>query len=74
MKKIINWLCESNRWQHFVGGLVIGVISNDWYCAIVASVSAAGSLEFKDWQWGGRADIIDFAMTIAGTVISMTIF
>jgi len=66
---IINWFKESNRFKHLAGGFAIGVLSNDWYCAALAGVSAAGALEFKDYQWGGKPDWIDFALTVAGTAI-----
>lgn len=69
MKKIITWFKESNRWKHLVGGVIVGAGANDWYCAIYAGVGVAGSLELKDYLWGGRPDIIDFTLTVAGVAI-----
>ena len=54
MKNIINWFKASNRWKHLVGGIAIGALSNDWYCALLAGGAAAGCLELKDKLWGGE--------------------
>lgn len=67
MKNIISWFTSSNRWLHFLGGVVIGLLSNSVYCAALAGISAGGAMEFKDWQWGGKPDILDFLMTVLGT-------
>ncbi|MDD6017112.1 MAG: hypothetical protein PUC18_12715 [Prevotellaceae bacterium] len=69
MKKIINWFKESNRWKHLVGGVIVGAGANDLYCAAYAGVGVAGALELKDYLWGGRPDIIDFLLTVAGVGI-----
>jgi len=68
-KNIINWFKESNRWKHLVGGVAVGLFANDAYCAAYAGVGVAGAMEFKDWQWGGKPDIIDFGLTVAGVAI-----
>ena len=64
-----NWFTESNRWKHFVGGIAIGAFGNDLYCAAYAGIGVAGALEFKDWQWGGKPDWVDFACTVAGVAV-----
>lgn len=64
-----NWFLESNRWKHFVGGVVVGAGANDLYCAAYAGIGVAGVLEFKDWQWGGKPDWVDFACTVAGVAV-----
>lgn len=69
MKKIIDWFKESNRWKHLLGGFIIGLASNDIYCAALASTSAAAALELKDWEWAKNIDVIDFAVTILGGAI-----
>lgn len=67
MKKIINWFKESHRWQHFVGGFGIGLLSlGDWYTAAVSGIGVASALEYKDKLWGGKWDWIDLAITVAG--------
>lgn len=68
MKKILHWLGESNRWKHYCLGMVYGLAASDVYCAVYGGLGVSGALEFKDWQWGGKPDIIDFAMTFAGVM------
>ena len=66
MSKVIDWLRESNRWKHLVGGVVIGVLADGWYCALLAGAAAGGALELKDRQWGGEPDCVDFLLTLGG--------
>ncbi len=73
MKKVIKWLKESNRWKHLVGGCVIGLASDDAYCAALAGGGIASALEFKDKSWGGKWDWIDWGLTIAGVVVGFLI-
>ena len=63
------WLLESNRWKHLVGGIAVGAGANTLFCAAYAGVGVAGALEFKDYQWGGKPDWIDFTCTVAGVAI-----
>ena len=67
--KIWNWLMESNRWKHIVGGMVVGLGADDWFCALYAGVGVAAALELKDVQWGGECDWTDFGCTVAGVVV-----
>jgi len=73
MKRIWQWLKESNRIKHLVGGVAVGLGANDWYCAEYVGIGVAGSLEFKDYQWGGKPDWIDFTLTFVGVNIGYTI-
>lgn len=73
MKKIWQWLKDSNRLKHLVGGVAVGLGANDWYCAEYVGIGVAGSLEFKDYQWGGKPDWIDFTLTFVGVNIGYTI-
>ncbi|MDO4929629.1 MAG: hypothetical protein Q4E59_00690 [Bacteroidales bacterium] len=68
-EKVAAWIVDSDRWKHFVGGLLIGAGANDTYCAAYAGVGVAGALELKDHLWGGKADWVDFAVTIAGVAV-----
>lgn len=68
MNKIFEWLKESNRIQHLGLGYLIGWGADDCYCAIYVGLGVAGALEFKDYQWGGKPDIIDFVLTFAGVM------
>lgn len=69
MKKIINWLGLSNRWKHLLGGFIIGIGANGLYCAAYAGCGVAAAMELKDHLWGGKPDIADFLITIAGVAI-----
>ena len=54
-------------------GVGVGLGANDWYCAEYVGIGVAGSLEFKDYQWGGKPDWIDFTLTFVGVNIGYTI-
>ena len=69
MKKLWQWLKDSNRLKHLVGGVAVGLGADDWYCAEYVGIGVAGSLEFKDYQWGGKPDWIDFTLTFVGVNI-----
>jgi len=69
MKKFLIWICASNRWKHVVGGMLIGMASDGVYCAALAGICTAGALEFKDYQWEGKPDWIDFMLTLAGVFV-----
>lgn len=73
MKKIWNWLKESNRLKHFIGGVFTGIGANSLYCAAYAGVGVAAALELKDYQWGGKPDWIDFSLTVLGVAIGYCI-
>ena len=73
MKRIWQWLKDSNRLKHLVGGVAVGLGANDWYCTEYVGIGVAGSLEFKDYQWGGKPDWIDFTLTFVGVNIGYTI-
>ena len=66
IKAIINWIKASNRYAHLGLGIICGLFANDWYCLEYCAIGVSGALEFKDWQWGGKPDIVDFILTVAG--------
>lgn len=66
IKKIIDWFKESNRIQHLSLGYLCGWGANDWYCAVYGGVGVSGALEFKDWKYGKKPDLIDFILTLIG--------
>lgn len=68
MKKIIDWLFASNRMKHYGLGAVYGLGADDWYCAVYGGLGVSGALEFKDYQHGGKPDVIDFLFTFAGVM------
>lgn len=69
MNKLIIWLKESNRYKHLIGGMAIGLLSDDWYCATLSGVGIASALEYKDRAWGGKWDWIDWSLTVAGVIV-----
>lgn len=64
-----NWFTESNRYKHFILGVIIGLGANDWYCATYVGVGVAGALEFKDKSYGNHWDWIDWGCTVAGVLL-----
>ena len=68
IKKIIDWLKQSNRYKHLGLGFVYGLAANDLYCALYGGVGVSLALEFKDGQWGGKPDPVDAALTFAGVM------
>jgi hypothetical protein len=69
MKKFINWMKESNRYKHLLGGLVIGFLPLHWWAGMYAALAAGLSMEFKDKAHGGKWDWIDCGMTVLGGVV-----
>lgn len=69
MRKLFTWLKESNRYKHLLGGIAIGAFANSLYCAAYAGLGVATALELKDKMWGGKFDLIDLSLTLAGTAI-----
>lgn len=64
-----NWFIESNRFKHFIYGILIGLGADDWYCAAYAGAGVAGALELKDKLWGGEWDWIDWGCTVVGVIV-----
>lgn len=73
MEKIKNWFKESNRWKHFLFGIIIGLFSYGWYCAAYAGVGVASALELKDKLWGGKWDWIDWGLTVGGVALGFLV-
>ena len=69
MKKLFQYLKQSNRDKHLLGGILIGAGANTLYCAAYAGIGIASALELKDKLWGGKPDIIDWSLTIVGVAI-----
>ena len=73
MKKIIDWLLKSHRWQHLLFGILIGFGATDAYCAAYAGVGVSITSELKDKLWVGLWDWIDFTLTLAGVAVGYTV-
>ena len=48
MGKLLDFFRESNRWKHLLFGCLIGIGSDDPYCAAYVGIGVASALEFKD--------------------------
>lgn len=72
-KKIWNWLIESHRYLHLLGGMILGIMSCCWWCALLTGATVAGALEYKDYMYNGKQlsawDWIDFSLTFGGAVV-----
>lgn len=70
MKKLFKWLKEGNGYKHLLGGIAIGAFANSLYCAAYAGIGVATALELKDKLWGGKFDLVDLSLTLAGVAVS----
>lgn len=73
MKKLVNciiidWLLISNRWKHLIGGFVLGL-----FLTFLCALGCGGGMEFKDMQWGGKWDWIDFSLTCLGGIVGQAV-
>lgn len=73
MKKVITWLKESNRYKHISGGIAIGLVSDDWYCATLAGVGISSALEYKDKVYGCSWDWVDWSLTVGGVAVGFSL-
>ena len=73
MKKFFDWFKESNRYKHFIGGILLGYFSCNLYCAIFVGLTVGGALEFKDKEYGGNWDNIDLILTVLGSLLGFGI-
>lgn len=69
MKNVIEWIKQSNRWKHLLGGVLVGLGSNDLYCAAYSGIGVASALELKDKLWGSTIDLVDWSITLVGVAI-----
>lgn len=67
--ELIEWIKQSNRWKHLLGGVLVGLGSNDLYCAAYSGVGVASALELKDKLWGSTIDLVDWSITLVGVAI-----
>lgn len=59
----MNWFLESNRYKHFLYAIPCGFLT------ILFVLGLAIGMEFKDIQWGGKWDWLDFFCTFAGGLV-----
>lgn len=60
----MSWLKESNRQKHLLYSIPIGFL-----LTILCVIGIAAGMEFKDKQWGGKWDWLDFLATLIGGFI-----
>lgn len=73
MTGLTNWLSESNRYKHLLGGLLIGMCADTTFCALYTGACVGGALELKDKQCGGKWDWYDFGCTFIGAALGRAI-
>ena len=66
MNKIIEFLKQSNRYKHLIGGLLVGILAFTPWTALYAAAVAASCLELKD----KLRDWIDWSLTVIGGILS----
>ena len=69
MKKILNWLKESNRWKHLLIGAMIGLLFDNLIGTSICALLVACALEYKDKAYGGKWDWIDWGITVAPALV-----
>ena len=60
----MKWLKESNRMQHLLYAIPIGLVFT-----ILAVLGCAFGMEFKDKEYGNKFDWLDIAATMIGGAI-----
>lgn len=58
------WLQESNRQKHLLYAIPLGFLFT-----ILCVIGVASGMEFKDKQYGGKWDWLDWIATIIGGII-----
>lgn len=63
-----NWFTESNRWKHFACAVPLGLV-----LTILCVLGCASGMEFKDRQWGGHWDWLDWLATMLGGLLGQAL-
>jgi hypothetical protein len=59
---------DKTRWQHFGWAIPIGVVFT-----ILCVLGVATGMEFKDYQWCGKADWRDWVCTMLGGLVGQAV-
>jgi hypothetical protein len=59
---------DKTRWQHFAYAIPIGAV-----LTILCVLGTASGMEFKDRQWGGRWDWLDWLCTMLGGLLGQLV-
>ena len=65
---MLSWMFESNRPKHFLYSVPIGFIFT-----ILCVLGVASDMEFKDKQWGGKWDWLDWTATMLGGLVGQAL-
>ena len=65
MNKFFNFLAQSNRYRHLIGGFFVAMLGGALYPALYATIVAASCLELKDCLYG---NFRDWLCTLAGGI------
>lgn len=63
-----NWFTSSNRWKHFLLAVPLGLAFT-----LLCVLGCASGMEFKDRQWGGRWDWLDWMATMLGGLVGQAL-
>lgn len=74
VKQIINFIKNSNRYKHLIGGFIISWLTASPYAGIYAAVVAATCLELKDRLYGNQFDLTEWLLTVVGGTIAALIW
>lgn len=64
----MSWIRESNRDKHLVYAIPLG-----FFFTILCVFGVASGMEFKDTQWGGKWDWLDWIATMIGGLIGQAL-
>lgn len=64
----MSWITESHRMEHFKYAIPIGYVFT-----ILCVLGVATGMEFKDRQWGGKWDWIDWLFTMVGGMVGQAL-
>ena len=59
---------DKTRWQHFGWAIPIGAVLTS-----LCVLGVASGMEFKDRQWGGRWDWLDWLCTMLGGLVGQVV-
>ena len=74
MNKFFNFLAQSNRYKHLIGGFFVAMLGGALYPALYATIVAASCLELKDCLYGNAWDWLDWICTLAGGIVAASLF
>lgn len=74
MNKIFKFFEVSNRYKHFIGGLIVATLAGSFYAALYTAIVAASCLELKDRLYDNQWDWIDWLCTVLGGIVAAIVF